>query len=116
MKTMTFWMGLVTFVGIVLCLGIARASAGGPAFSKETYTYKTVDKVKIQADVHRVKDKQVRRVVVWIHGGALLMGSRTGVPQQLLKLCRTEGYVLVSIDYRLAPEVKLPAIIEDVED
>src|SRR5262249_50270955 len=36
--------------------------------------------------------------------------------KQLLDLCRAEGYVLVSLDYRLAPEVKLPAIAEDVED
>jgi len=26
------------------------------------------------------------------------------------------GYVVVSIDYRLAPKVKLPAIIEDIRD
>ena len=26
------------------------------------------------------------------------------------------GFVIVSIDYRLAPETKLPAIIEDVQD
>jgi acetyl esterase/lipase len=38
------------------------------------------------------------------------------VPQQLLNLCRTVGFALISIDYRLAPEVKLPAIIEDVQD
>src|SRR5205823_7955621 len=29
---------------------------------------------------------------------------------------RAEGYALVSFDYRLAPEVKLPAIAADVED
>jgi acetyl esterase/lipase len=34
----------------------------------------------------------------------------------LLELCRAEGYALVSLDYRLAPEVKLPDIIADIED
>jgi acetyl esterase/lipase len=55
-------------------------------------------------------------VLVWIHGGALIVGSRSGVPRQLLDLARGDGLVLVSIDYRLAPEVKLPAIAADVED
>jgi len=58
----------------------------------------------------------VRPVVVWIHGGALIMGNKNGVPKNLLDLCRDEGYVLVSIDYRLAPEVKLQGIINDVQD
>src|SRR5262249_6949822 len=71
---------------------------------------------KIHADVYRPDDTKVRPVVVWIHGGALIMGSRTGVPRQILDLCRKEGYALVSLDYRLAPEVKLPEIIEDVKD
>src|SRR5260370_19806713 len=44
------------------------------------------------------------------------MGDRTGIPQTLLDLCKERDYVLVSIDYRLAPEVKLPAIIADVKD
>jgi acetyl esterase/lipase len=70
----------------------------------------------IQADVYRPEDTKVRPVLVWIHGGALIMGNRGGVPRQLLDLCRKEGFVLVSLDYRLAPEVKLPAIIEDIED
>jgi acetyl esterase/lipase len=54
-------------------------------------------------------------VLAWIHGGALLMGSRAQVPRDLLDLCRAEGFVLVSIDYRLAPQAKLPEIIEDVQ-
>ena len=72
--------------------------------------------VPIAADVYRPDDAEVRPVVVWIHGNALIMGSRNSVPAPLMNLCRTEGFVLVSLDYRLAPEVKLPAIIDDVKD
>jgi acetyl esterase/lipase len=83
---------------------------------KKTYVYKTVGDTPIQADVYRPDDARVRPVVVWLHGGALIVGSRSGVPKQLLDLCRQEGYVLVSFDYRLAPEVKLPEIINDLKD
>jgi acetyl esterase/lipase len=99
-----------------LLLGPCRAAATEPAPVKKTYSYKTVDKLDIRADVYRPDDDRVRPVLVWIHGGALIMGGRSGVPQLLRDLCRTEGYALVSLDYRLAPEVKLPAIIEDVQD
>jgi acetyl esterase/lipase len=81
-----------------------------------TFTYKTVGEIPIQADVYRADDARVRPVVVWIHGGALVMGSRKGVPGRILDLCRKEGYCLVSIDYRLAPEVKIAAVIEDLQD
>jgi acetyl esterase/lipase len=91
----------------------ARAAEPLP---KHTYTFKTVGDLKIQADVYRADDKKVRPVVVWIHGGALIMGNRKSVPKNLLDVCSDEGYALVSIDYRLAPEVKLPEIIADVED
>jgi acetyl esterase/lipase len=83
---------------------------------KTTHVYKTVRDTKIHADVYRPDDAKVRPVLVWIHGGALIMGSRAGVPGQLLDLCKKEGYALVSLDYRLAPEEKLPEIIEDIKD
>lgn len=104
-------------LGSLLALSlVAPASAADPAFAKKTYTYKAVDGVEIQADVYRADDTRVRPVLAHFHGGALIMGSRTGVPRNLLDLCRKEGFALVSFDYRLAPEVKLPAIVEDVED
>ena len=59
---------------------------------------------------------EVRPVVVWIHGGALIMGHRGGIDRALLGALTKAGYVVVSIDYRLAPETKLPAIVEDVQD
>jgi acetyl esterase/lipase len=92
------------------------ATQDAPAFQKKTYVFKTVGDTKIQADVYRAADTKVRPVLVWFHGGALIVGGRSGVPKDLLDLCRTEGFALVSFDYRLAPEVKLPAIVEDVED
>ena len=98
---------------VLLALPVA---ADEPQFVKKTYTYKTVDAVDVQADVYRADDARVRPVLAEFHGGALIMGSRAGVPKNLLDLCRKEGFALVSFDYRLAPEVKLPAIVEDVED
>lgn len=86
------------------------------AFIKKTYTYKSVGDVHIKADVYRPDDTKSRPVVVWLHGGALIMGSRNHIPKDISQLCRTEGFVLVSFDYRLAPEVKLPAIIADIQD
>jgi len=106
----------VLYAGFFALVVLAPARSADPAFVKKTYTYKTVDGVEVQADVYRADDASVRAVVAEFHGGALIMGSRAGVPKNLLDLCRAEGFVLVSFDYRLAPEVKLPAIVEDVED
>lgn len=55
-------------------------------------------------------------VLVWLHGGALIMDHRDTVPPWLLEACARYGWALVSIDYRLAPETKLPEAIADVED
>src|SRR5579862_4578490 len=108
---------LPALLGLALCAVPWVASAADePAFSNKTYTFKTVGDVKIEADVYRPDDARVRPVLVWIHGGALVMGSRNGVPGDLMELARKEGYCLISIDYRLAPEAKVPAIIDDVKD
>jgi acetyl esterase/lipase len=80
-----------------------------------SYTYKQTGELKILADVYSMAGEK-RPIVVWIHGGALIMGNRTNVPDWLLDLCRRNEYVLVSIDYRLAPETQLPLIISDLED
>jgi acetyl esterase/lipase len=105
----------------VLAVGTAARALAPSAFSqaensrKRTYTYKVVEKCQIKADVYGASDR-TRPVVFWIHGGALIMGSRGSMDPALLDKLLKAGYVVVSIDYRLAPETKLPAILDDVQD
>jgi acetyl esterase/lipase len=109
-------LGAVVLASLTL-IDPARSLCGEePGFEKQTIAYKTVGPTKIEADVYRRNGHDARPCVVWIHGGALIMGNRDGVPGDIKKLCQEQNYVLVSLDYRLAPEVKLPAIIEDVKD
>lgn len=97
---------------------IADESKPAPAsaIKKSTFTYKTVGALPIQADVLRADDKTLRPVLLWIHGGALIGGNRSGISRQVKDAALAAGYVFVSIDYRLAPETKLPEIIADVRD
>ncbi len=85
-------------------------------FTQQTLTYKVVGETRIEADVYRAADDVMRPVILWIHGGALIFGSRSGAPPQMKALAEANGYVFVSIDYRLAPEAKLPEIVADLED
>ena len=85
-------------------------------FTKDTYTYKTINNLAIKADVYRPAGDGLRPVIIWIHGGALIFGSREMLPADEREQFLHAGYVIVAIDYRLAPETKLPGIVKDVED
>ena len=80
-----------------------------------TYVYKTVGDCEIKADVYRHPGGSAP-AVVYIHGGALIYGSRQDLDGRQLQLYLDAGYTVVSIDYRLAPETKLPEIITDLQD
>jgi acetyl esterase/lipase len=88
----------------------------------KTFTYKRVGALEIKADVVPVAGiAGPRPVIVWIHGGALINGSRERDFRSeqggwLWRLHEQHGVVLISIDYRLAPETPLPGIIEDIVD
>lgn len=106
------WLALLL---LAVALGETVLLAQEP-LTKSTHTFKTVGDIKVEADVYRPSGNERRPVVVWIHGGALIVGSRTQVPKQLFEQCTRERFVLVSLDYRLAPEVKLPEIAADLKD
>lgn len=105
---------LLPVLALLLLTPILGAAPALP--QKQTVTYKQAGPLAIQADVYSYPDPRPRPVIVWLHGGALINGHRESVSQRVRNFALTNGYVLVSFDYRLAPETKLPGIISDLED
>ena len=82
-----------------------------------TYVYKSIGHCDIKADVYRPSSaSSPAPVIVFIHGGCLIYGSRQGIIPWHQERYLDAGYTVVSIDYRLAPETRLPLIIEDLQD
>ena len=96
-------------------IGVSARRAHAQAAAVQTFTYKTAG-CEIRADVYGVSEGAAKPALLWIHGGALILGNRKGSVRLFHAGLLDQGYVIVSIDYRLAPETKLPAIIEDVQD
>ncbi|WP_194774395.1 alpha/beta hydrolase [Pararhodonellum marinum] len=52
-------------------------------------------------------------VIVWTHGGGLISGNKNQL-SNYCKILASHGYVVVSIDYTIAPEAKYPTPMEQL--
>jgi acetyl esterase/lipase len=52
-------------------------------------------------------------VLVWLHGGGWVTGSLATHDHLCRLLCDDAGVIVVSVDYRLAPETKFPGAVDD---
>lgn len=53
-------------------------------------------------------------VLIWVHGGGWVLGSVAGYDPQARDLCARANCLVVSVGYRLAPEHRFPAAVDDV--
>lgn len=60
-----------------------------------------------------VKGKGILPVIVWTHGGGLISGDKSQV-SNYCKILASKGYVVVAIDYTIAPEAKYPTPIQQL--
>lgn len=86
-------------------------------YIKKTNIYKEEGQYSLKLDVY-LPEKAVKKmpVVIYLHGGALVMGSRSMVNKRELAAVLGNQMAYISADYRLAPESKLMKIKEDIED
>ncbi|RHW38078.1 alpha/beta hydrolase [Neobacillus notoginsengisoli] len=82
---------------------------------KKTIVYKQAGSHEIKADFYGVEARNAP-VLMYIHGGGLIFGSRDDMKEEQIKLYNEAGFAVFSIDYRLAPETKIADIKLDVED
>jgi acetyl esterase/lipase len=79
--------------------------------------YKTVGDVSLTMDIHYPERiSGVAPAVIYVHGGAWTAGDKSsGAGVQFIPELVSRGYVVVSINYRLAPHAKVIDQIGDVK-
>ncbi len=71
--------------------------------------------IKQRLDIYRPSDipKSGCPVLLQIHGGAWMMGSKDQQALPLMHYMASKGWICVAINYRLSPSVSFPTHIED---
>lgn len=82
---------------------------------KETLIYKQTDTYLLEADFYKL-EQQSSPLIIYIHGGGLIWGQKEELSKEVATFYNNNGYHVLSINYRLAPETKLEYILEDIKD
>lgn len=80
---------------------------------KTTIVYKQESNFELKGDFYSVSEASAP-VLVYIHGGGLFWGSKEDIKAEQIEYYHRAGFNVFSIDYRLAPETKLPEITADI--
>lgn len=82
----------------------------------ENEVYKTFEATtrKLHLDLYRPNDKGVYPALVMIHGGGWSSGDKS-MEHPMAQRIAMDGYVVVTVEYRLSPEAKYPAAVYDIK-
>lgn len=77
--------------------------------------YREVGGIKLTLDLYLPREKaaQPLPVVLWVHGGGWSRGSKDRCPVTWLA---EQGFAVASVQYRLSPQARWPAQIEDCRE
>lgn len=93
---------------------LSLAQAEPAAVDLQTHVFSTVNGVALSLDLYRPAGvSRALPVIVFIHGGAWMLGDRKAAPD-LRRYFARSGFAMASIDYRLAPAITFPSNLEDV--
>jgi acetyl esterase/lipase len=96
---------------------LSQTNAPKTDFNKQTYAFKKTNQHEILADVYTTGATGKRPVIVFFHGGGFVFHNREiGLQPALRDALLKNKYIVVSADYRLAPQTKIDQILKDAED
>jgi acetyl esterase/lipase len=97
-----------------------HANSERVAAMRTTYNVRTSEQtiagvvVDVVEPANGVAAKNAKRVLINLHGGAFLWGSRSGALVESIPIASVGRIKVISVDYRLAPEYKFPDATDDV--
>ncbi len=116
----------ITIVLVVLTSGCRRLEFNydyveAENIEKITIQYKHIEGVHpnlLSLDIYTDPAFEDMPVILYVHGGGLKNGDKTNSAAYLAKSDHfiRNGYVYISVNYRLSPDVLSPAHIEDIAD
>ncbi len=143
MKRLSFFLTLLAVISLACNAGQSQPTAAAPAVETATsspveteagtssaqfdssklgavekdVTYCTVDGVELKMDVYYPSENNGRfAVTMYVHGGGWSSGDKAqGAGAIEIPELQKAGFLVVSVNYRLAPEYAFPAMIEDVK-
>lgn len=69
----------------------------------------------IRAQLYIPDSQEPVPTMIYMHGGGWVIGNHTSVDELVRTLVNRSGCAILSVDYRLAPEHKFPAALNDVQ-
>ncbi|WP_443936771.1 alpha/beta hydrolase fold domain-containing protein [Pedobacter sp. MW01-1-1] len=94
------------------CSTLAIAQIPENVLFKKDIVYTRIDNWEGKLDVYLPKGKTNSTLVVYIHGGGWVQGSKDAEYEKI-KVFIENGYAVANIEYRLAKQAPAPAAIED---
>lgn len=96
-----------------LCIALTCVSAAQAEIAKSNIPYAEPANERQMLDVYAPDNARNLPVVFWIHGGGWQAGDKTSV-QIKPKAFVEKGFVFVSTNYRLLPNVEMETIFRDI--
>jgi acetyl esterase/lipase len=92
-----------------------RGNSATPSMSDVTYC--TMDGVALKMDLYYPAASEAPLpVTMYVHGGGWSKGDKAeGAGAQEIPALQNAGFLVVSVNYRLAPEYPFPAMIQDIK-
>jgi len=111
----------ITFILLVFAASTCNMPADQPekkqpASIQRDITYCTMGVVELKMDLYMPENiTEPTPTAVYIHGGGWTNGNKSSTGGKDIRALTQAGFVVFSLDYRLAPEYRFPAMIEDVK-
>jgi pectinesterase len=94
---------------------IAKKKIPANVIEKSNLIYKTIGKRKLKLDLFiPCETENPMPIVVFIHGGGWRSGDKS-FQHPLASKVASKGFLCATIEYRLSPEAKYPAAVQDIK-